>query len=273
LLRETNHSYEQIREVVVDVLLGKEQTAFEPHQYVNLVSGTAQVLGRRVGAREEGNAPGYEHRLSTSDEELVRDVFWDLFRQGMITLGMNNANPNWPFFRLSHLGKRILASQSPYRFHDTTSYIASIRREVPDVSDEAVIYLEEAAASFYAGCNLAACVMLGVAAEAEFLRLLDVVSAGPRGATFAAVREENFIRAKITKFNEAVRPMLKALRKKDFEDFETNMTLIQSVLRISRNDAGHPSGNPSPDREQVYILLQLFAPFARQVAKLRQALS
>jgi hypothetical protein len=122
------------------------------------------------------------------DAELVRDVFWDLFRQGFITLGLNDSNPQWPFFRLSYFGERARQTQSPYRFHDTTSFLKLVRVEVPDISDEAVVYLEEAVAAFHAGCLLASCVMLGVAAEAEFLRLIDVACrSGTHCAAFAGL--------------------------------------------------------------------------------------
>ena len=40
------------------------------------------------------------------------------------------------------------------------------------------------------------------------------------------------------------------------EDLDTNLLMIQSVLRIARNDAGHPSGAAIPSREQVYTNLQ-----------------
>jgi hypothetical protein len=42
--------------------------------------------------------------------------------------------------------------------------------------DERPVQLEEAVAAFYSGCFLAATVMLGVAAEVEFLRLIDVAN-------------------------------------------------------------------------------------------------
>jgi hypothetical protein len=77
---------------------------------------------------------------------------------------------------LSHFGKRTLTAQSPYRFHDTSSFLNLVKTEIPDVSQEAVTYLDEAVSAFYAGCLLASCVMLGVAAEAEFLRLVDVAA-------------------------------------------------------------------------------------------------
>ena len=56
------------------------------------------------------------------------------------------------------------------------SFLTLVKTEVPDVCPEAVVYLEEAVAAFYAGCLVACCVMLGVAAEAEFLRLLEVAA-------------------------------------------------------------------------------------------------
>jgi hypothetical protein len=53
---------------------------------------------------------------------------------------------------------------------------------------EAVAYLEEAVASFYADCLLASTVMLGVSAEAEFLRLVDVATTSQiNGTKFAVV--------------------------------------------------------------------------------------
>src|ERR1700730_11782738 len=54
------------------------------------------------------------------------------------------------------------------------------------------------------------------------------------------------------------------------EDLEINLDSIQSVLRIARNDAGHPNA-AAPNREQVYVLLKLFVPFAKHEMKLRGA--
>jgi hypothetical protein len=48
--------------------------------------------------------------------------------------------------------------------------------------------------------------------------------------------------------------------------------MIQSVLRIARNEAGHPTA-ATPQREQVYVYLQIFVPFARQLMRLRMVLA
>lgn len=270
-----SHSYEEIREVVIDILLGKENVPYEPSQFVHLCAGVNEVFARRDGSGSTGSYIGTSVPGHPQDAELVRDVFWDLFRQGAITLGLNNSNPNWPFFRLSHFGKQTLAAAGPNRFHDTASYLAHVRREVPDISEDTLPYLDEAVAAFYADCLLSSCVMLGVAAENEFIRLLQVADQSTSfPGIFQAAAANGFIRTRITKFHAALKPIQSQLTpRQDFEDLETNLGLIQSVLRIARNEAGHPSGRPAPQREQVYVFLQLFIPFARQLMKLRAALA
>ena len=64
----------------------------------------------------------------------------------------------------------------------------------------------------------------------------------------------------------------KSLPQEAVEDLDTNFSHIQSVLRISRNDAGHAKTSKL-QREVVYVNLQLFVPFARQLMKLRAALA
>jgi hypothetical protein len=263
------HTYEEIRESVIDIILKRVPVAHQPEQWVSLQSSVAEVFARRE--RNAGEQPYPPPRLHPYDAELVRDVFWDLFRQGFITLGLNDSNPQWPWFRLSHFGENALTTQSPYRFHDTNSFLGLVKTEVPDISPEAVVYLDEAVSAFYAGCLLASCVMLGVAAEAEFLRLADVATKNPvHGPKFSAVAKHNQIRQKVTKFQDCLKPLIAALPYEATEDLETNFLAIQSVLRIARNDAGHPTG-ATPQREQVYVYLQLFVPFARQLMRLRLA--
>ena len=70
------HSYEEIREMVVDILLKRVSVEYEPNQWTSLTSGVAEVFAKRANSQER--------RLHPYDAELVRDVFWDLFRHGFI---------------------------------------------------------------------------------------------------------------------------------------------------------------------------------------------
>jgi len=271
----SQHSYEELRGIVIDILLKREPVQFEPSQYRHLEIGVAEVLDRR--SRPAGDrfpwASAERIPFDTHDRELVQDVFWDLFRQGLITLGGAGGGNAWPFFRLSYFGERALATQSPYRFHDTSSFINLVKTEVPDISPRAVTYIEEAVAAFYADCLLSCCVMLGVAGEIEFLRLVDVsVKNATHGQSFSVVLKQQVVRQKIVKFQDCLKPLVKSLPQQAVEDLETNFNMIQSVLRVARNEAGHAVSG-GPQREQVYVYMQLFVPFARQMMRLREALA
>ena len=259
---------------MVDVLLNQESVRPTPTLYQHLVDGVAQVLARRGSPAVnilQTSGPD-EVRLDPRDVELIRDIFWDLFRQGYIVLGGHDPNES---FRLSRCAEQTLGKHSPYRFHDTNSFIAMVKKEVQDISSEAIVYLEEAVAAFYADCLLSSCVMVGVAAEIEFLRLLDVASKSKtHGSVFSFSKKNDPIRKKITGFHQRLQPLInsKSLPEEAVEDLDTNFSQIQSVLRISRNDAGHANAT-HPQRELVYVNLQLFVPFARQLMRLRSALA
>jgi hypothetical protein len=113
-----------------------------------------------------------------------------------------------------------------------------------------------------------------VAAEWEFLRLIDVAKKSATfGKSFDAAAKEKFIRGKIEAFRRGLAPHLKTLPNTVIEDLDINLNAVQSIIRIARNEAGHPSDAPPPSREQVYINLQMFVPYAVQVGRMRKALA
>src|ERR1051325_522182 len=100
---ETDHSYEEIRDVVIAVLAGHEKSSsgFSPNQFEGLKLTVSEVFERREGRTPHQRGFGSASGLSVSDAEVLREVFWDLFRQGIITLGMNDANPEFPWVWMS----------------------------------------------------------------------------------------------------------------------------------------------------------------------------
>ena len=264
----TAASYEEIQGAVVSIILEEERTTYGSDQFQSLEHSVIEVLARRRGI----SGPNPTLPDAANVKELVRDVFWDLFRQGFITLGLNNSNPNWPFFRLSHFGKNTLATSRPFRFHDSSSYVKLVSDNVPDILARTIDYLEEAVSTFYSGSLLASSVMLGVAAELEFLRVVDLAAElEVTRKDFTKVQDEKFVRGKLLKFILEIKKIEKLLDRDVVEDLETNFAAIQSILRISRNEAGHPS-SARPTRENTYVNLQLFVPFARQLMRLRSSL-
>lgn len=257
-------SYEELRDLTVGILLGEEGASM-PQQWNDLKTTLAVILARR-NAREVGR---FQPALDQQEAELLRDVFWDLFRQGHITLGLNDLNIQWPFFRLSHQGERMLRHGTPCRFTDASSYIAMVRKHVPDLDDLTTLYLEEAVGSFYAGCLHASCVMLGVAAENRFNMLLGAAAASQKHpSVFAAAVKERAILRRIGKFVTLLEPMERLMPAEVREDLDTQFRAIQSLIRLARNESGHPSSERK-DRDAVFVFLQLFAPCARKMSQLQ----
>lgn len=265
-----DHSYEEIRAVAIEILAGREKILSGSHQFSCLGGGVAEVFARREGTRvANGSVFAAAQTLSPIDEDTFLEVFWDLFRQGIITIGQNSSNPQFPFFRVSGMGQRILANQPPYFFHDVSTYTAIIRKEIPQIDEVTLLYLMEAMQAFQSGCVLSATVMLGVAAEHTFLLLIGDATSGPvNGPKFAAVEKERTILKKINKFNVALEQQQSGLPYPIRENLETNFSGIQSLIRNFRNNAGHPTGK-IVGREQAYVLLHLSIPCHKKMYQLR----
>lgn len=264
-----DHTYEEIHNIVIDIVAGREKVNYSPTQYGHLLSGVAEVFQRREGTSLTPSMFHHEPHLSENDAELAREVFWDLFRQGITTLGCDNANREFPFFKVSSFGQKVLANQNVYFFHDLESYTKLIRSNVPNINDTTLLYLQEAMQSFRVGCMLAATVMLGVASEHSFLLLVEAAEQSPKyGTHFGSVSKERTILQKFRKFRAAFEKNVQAgLPNEIKENLDIEFNGILSVIRTFRNDSGHPSGKIL-EREQTYVLLQMFVPYCRKLYQL-----
>ena len=270
-LNQPQHSYEEVRDIVIYIMQNAHSNGV--NNFDKLLDMVAHSLYKQDGAMQgrRSFSHGSFAQLHPSDSQLVLEIVWDLFRQGIVTLGLDASNLGWPWLRLSRFGE-IALQHSSCRFHDTAGFLKSLHSEVTDISPESVVYLEEAVAAFYSDCLLSTCVMLGAATEIEFLRLLDVAKNNDTyGRYFSRIGDGLFIRTKISRFQEAIKPLLNFLPKSATNDLELNLNTGQSIISAARNDSGQPSGANPPSREHVYIYLQFFTPFAKQAMLLRRA--
>ncbi|MFA6173569.1 MAG: hypothetical protein WC701_07750 [Kiritimatiellales bacterium] len=259
------HSYEEIRSAGLDILAKRERVSWTCSQYAELALGVAEVLCRRDGDHVSiGAVPG-GYELRGQEAETLREVFWDFFRQGIITLGFDEAHPNFPFFCVSQFGRRLIERNDTYFFHDVSSYKKVISEAIPKLNNTTLVYLQEAMQAFQTGCLLSATVMLGVATEHTFLLMLDAIANNPtHSQMFKTVFEQRTILQKINKFRCILTQNLNNFPPELKEDMDTHFAGIQSVIRTFRNDAGHPTGK-IVSREQCYVLLHLFIPYCRKL--------
>jgi hypothetical protein len=262
------HSYEEIRAIALDILSGREENLKYPsNQYNNLKSNIGEVFARREGKSDSYNF-GTNHILDKTDSNIYLEVFWDFFRHGIITLGVDDSNPNFPWFRFSVLGKKIADNKSIYFFHDVSTYEKAIRLAVPTINETTMLYLKEAMQAFYSGCILSSTVILGVATEHTFLLLLETIENNPiHQPIYKSINDLRTILQKINKFKNILDQNSKNLSSEIKEDLDTHFASILSIIRTFRNDSGHPSGKII-DREQAFILLQLYIPYCKKLYKL-----
>ncbi len=261
-----DHSYEELRQAAIAVLTGKVTTQYGAAQYANFKIGVAMALGAE-------RASSSEPSLSRADADAFLEVFWDLFRQGIITLGLDDSNREFPFFRLSAFGERVLKNESAYFFHDLSALETRVNKEIPNIDETTLLYLKESLQAFRSGCILSATVMLGVATEHTFLLLLEAIEGNPRHQpTFGSVTTARTILQRFNRFRNILNQEAKSLPAAVKEDLDTNFAGILSVIPTFRNESGHPTGKII-DREQAYVLLQLFIPFCKKMYQLRDYFS
>jgi len=267
-----SHSYEEIRSVVIDILAGREKGSYEPNQYANLLHCVGDVFERRdppqPGRTRMISMSGSNPNLDAADREIFLEVFWDLFRQGIITLGSDDANREFPFFRVSSHGERILANQESYFFHDVSTYEQLICNEIPKIDAVTLIYLKESMQAFRVGCVLSSTVMLGVSTEHTFNLLMETIDSNPtHKPTYQSVNDQWGILRRVNTFKTILDGQMGSLPRGIKEDLDTHFAGILSVIRNFRNQSGHPSGHII-DREQCYVLLQLFIPYGKKMYQL-----
>ncbi len=263
------HSYEEIRSAMFDVLAENASTSHPLDQYHNLKIETGRRLDFLDGTppRRHSSNPA-DTALSHEDAETFREAFWDLFRFGVITLGKNESNQNFPCFRLTKLGERAANEGDIYFVVNTEDFEKRIRKEIPNIDDTTILYLRESFQAFRSGCLISSAVTLGVAAEHIFQVLLDHLESAPNHTTrFKKAFSERTILKKIDGFTKIAHPDIPSYPKELKESFYTHFLGIQSIIRVCRNDSGHPTGKII-DREQAFVNQRLFIPFGKTIHQL-----
>lgn len=265
-----DHSFEEIRAVALDLLASRETGSYGVSQYESLLTAIGEVFTKREGPKpQQVRYFSGDASLSPADKETFLEVFWGLFREGIITLGMNDSNREFPWFRVSAFGQRVLTNQQTYFFHDVSSYEALLSKEVPGIDPTTLLYLKEAMQAFRVGAILASTVMLGVATEHTFLLTLETaLNNSAHAALFAKADKERSILPKVNAFKAVLDAQGKQVPQTIREDLDTHFAGILSIIRNFRNQSGHPTGKII-DREQCYILLQLFIPYCKKLYQIK----
>lgn len=210
-------------------------------------------------------------------QTMLRQVFWDFIIQGVIVPGAPG-NPNLPFFQLTEYGRKVVAT-GEYLPHDPTGYLERLRKSIPDADDTVVAYLAESLKAFQRDVLIGSTVMLGVAAERVFLLLCESLANALKDSAeeleLRRLLKQNAMKPKLewvlNKFRnlQSVQPRLPLP-----DNINVMITVVYDLLRVQRNDFGHPRElPPQPIRGEVFTSLNLFPTYYGLVEKVRQFLS
>jgi hypothetical protein len=198
----------------------------------------------------------------------VMEALWGLVGEGLVYLdraGQGSQTDNWQW-RLSSTG--IAAAQGgSWEPRDIDGYLKRLRAHRPPIDDVAVRYVEEALRAFNARCYLATSVMLGVASERVINELGHVIAAA---AGVKATKLSKLLSNPATRLAAQFDEMRKLLVQMELPDELTDTLTLDAVadlLRISRNNAGHPTG-AMVDEDTAYTHLQMAARYLQKMTTL-----
>jgi hypothetical protein len=202
----------------------------------------------------------------------VQETLWRLVADGLIYLDpgpVGQGPDNWRWLP-SAAGIRA-AQGGAWEPDDREGFLRRLRRQAPDLDPIAFRYMEEALGAFNARCYLATVVMLGVAAEKVFLALAEAVgqALGPEASKLRDALD-NPRASQHTRFLE-LRKVLESWRSRVPGDLANVLTLdaVSEMLRVSRNEAGHPTGQDI-DEGTGRTLLLISGDYLAKMTELRK---
>ncbi|HZT42087.1 MAG TPA: hypothetical protein VFA07_07850 [Chthonomonadaceae bacterium] len=120
-------SYEELREALLDFLATRlaevrsnpdANSGFEFSQMTRALE--SQFAKKHLAQTPNGDPTrtldSGGSQLSDKARMDLIEVFWDLFREGIITLGQSIEQPDFPYFHVGRRGASVLETRTAYRY-------------------------------------------------------------------------------------------------------------------------------------------------------------
>lgn len=191
----------------------------------------------------------------------VYEVLWALLADGLVHLQPDPqyaASFEYWLWLPTKVGRRVLEG-GDWHPEDPEGFLRRLDRQSPTLDPVARQYFAEALGAFRSRCYLATAVMLGVASEAAFGGLAEAYI-GSLPPERAASARKDLTGARQSDFHrwEAFRKRINPVREQLPEDLRDRLLLdaVSDLLRITRNDVGHPTGRLiDEDTARTHLLI------------------
>jgi hypothetical protein len=201
-------------------------------------------------------------------EQTILTEWHDLFRTGYFSWGYDLSNPGPPFFHFTERGRRAVErfGRDP---GNPSGYVRYLN-EVATLNGIAHSYVAEGLDCFVGGLYKAAAVMIGAAAESLVLELRDV--ARKRLSNTGQQESRGLADFRVKTVFDTLNRLLD-IKKVEFgrelrEEFDAFWPAFAHHIRVTRNDAGHPTSVDPVTEEAVHASFLIFPDLARLQNKL-----
>lgn len=197
-------------------------------------------------------------QLSFEEQENILTELHELFRTGYLAWGNDLGNPGPPFFHVTKRGNILLArlARDPGNPEGYLRYVKS-RSSLNEISEA---YLIEAIACYGNGLFKAAAVMLGAASESSILQIRDSLVRRFQECSQEVPRELNDWKIKVV--FDAISRCLEVERRhlnREIRDaLAATFPSFFHLIRVARNDAGHPTSIDPVTEESVLASFLMF---------------
>jgi hypothetical protein len=240
-------------------LLSDTRSREQTHQLGEGIHGIHERLRSEIGAHIR--------------QQQVMEILWQLLADGLVYVDYGrSASQHWSW-ELTQRGKAVMEGASEFEPHDPEGYLSALKRRIPDLDPGILHYVAESVRAFNSQCFLASTVMLGVAAERGFQTLgeafanwLPASESQAFGKIFENARTTYV--EKFREFRKRLEPHKPDLPVEFTENMSLNLDVVLDLLRVSRNEAGHPTGKRVIEGD-AYTSLQMFARFLSRLDTLR----
>ncbi|WP_339688267.1 hypothetical protein [Gimesia maris] len=196
---------------------------------------------------------------------------WDWISRGLAYFDISQPAPsNWDL-RLTEKGKRYIEEEEENPYNDNIWY-ASLLKKAVGISDIEKQYAQEAIKAFVNELYVACHVLIGVSSESVIIRMAHAMAKsdlieGHESISIAVGNPRIGIRELFSK----MRPELEKAKKRIPGNLADNMSIwldsMFDVIRVNRNDAGHPTGS-TLSKEDSIMVLRCFVTYMSKACRL-----
>ncbi|WP_017416230.1 hypothetical protein [Clostridium tunisiense] len=203
-------------------------------------------------------------------EQILLTEWNELFRIGYLAWGYDIANPEPPFCHLTLKAKENLKkfSRDPANQGGYLNYLTSNS----GLNSIAISYITEALETYNNNCIKATAVMVGCASESVILELRDVLvgKMNSLGKTVPSKLNDWRIKTVIDSLTDELDKCKPLFGQKLKEQYSAYWMSLSCQIRITRNDAGHPTSITPVATDNVYASLLIFPELCKLVYDLTQ---